>query len=273
MKRNFSIITIFTITTCLVLVACDSATLKLAKTQLKQARKQYEDKNYNQAKSLLDSVIEFSTEDIETQIKAKDLLRTISIEEQQRNLKYLDSMLVVREDALPPLKKNFLEVKEESLPLMFVHTKQLAAQNYMRSYIKASLDSAGNFYIISYYCGGPHINHTRIKAISGNQSAESEDVPFDELDNRHLDDSAHKWEIVKYKEGKDNGVTDFIAQNADKQVKIEFIGKSTASIYLEQYDKEAIRDSYEISLILKEIAQLKTNRENAVKELKRLGAL
>jgi len=255
----------------LTMIACESATDKLVKTHMKQADECYQQKNYIKAKGLLDTVIDISDPESETAIKARKLLRSISIDEQKNNLKYLDSMLIEREKALIPLKRNFLEVKEEGLPMMLVHTKQLAAHNYLRSYIKPALDSAGNYYITSYLCCGSFIHHTRIKASAGDQSIESEEVPFNDFENRHLDDGQYKWEIVKFKDGKDNGVIDFIAQNADKPIKIQYIGKSSTAVFLEQYDKEAIRDSYEISLILKEIAQIKTNRENAQKELKRLG--
>ncbi len=76
--------------------------------------------------------------------------------------------------------------------------------------------------------------------------------------------------MVNYKDGADNGIIDFIAQNVDKPLKVHFMGKGNYYIVMEKFDKEAISDGYEISFVLKDIAKIKKEISNVREELKRL---
>ncbi len=60
-----------------------------------------------------------------------------------------------------------------------------------------------------------------------------------------------KWEKVTYRDGKDNGVIDFIANNTDRRLKAVFLGKEYYYIILEDYDKIAVKDALALSKALK----------------------
>ena len=56
--------------------------------------------------------------------------------------------------------------------------------------------------------------------------------------------------------GKDNGVIQFIADNADRKLKAVFLGKRTYFIVLEEFDKQAVKDALALSNALKRKIQL-----------------
>ncbi len=66
-----------------------------------------------------------------------------------------------------------------------------------------------------------------------------------------------KWEKVSYRDGKDNGVIEFIAKNADRRLKAVFLGKRYYYIILETYDKEAVKKALELSKAIKKRKHLK----------------
>jgi hypothetical protein len=251
-------------------VSCGPSSGKRAQTHLSQAERYYQAKQFNEAKLELDTVMEKYPSEIKQFTLAKDLMRKINIEEQNQNIVFLDSMLEIKQKELEPLLKNFDTQEIEGLPANLVHKRQKTTNSFNRTYIKPVLDIDGNYYIVSHYCGQSTIEHNQIKVYLAGNAVTSEAVEFDESQNRRFNDAVYRWEIVQYKDGKDNGVIDFIAQNHDKPIKAQFIGKTSHYIVLETFDKEAIRDSYEISFILKEIARINTEKANAQKALDRL---
>jgi hypothetical protein len=260
-----SLIVIFNI----LFISCGPDANNIASVRYKKAQELFNNKEYNNAKLILDSIIEEQKEVAEYSTKATELLKTIKIQEQKNNIQYLDSMLRAKQTAMEPLMKNFI-IEDDYQKKVLTHKRQKTTNSYNRTYLRSHLDLNGNFYISSYFCGASNINHSQIKVSIGDRSINSEVVPFDDFNNRHFDDGGNKWEVVNYKDGKDNGIIDFIAQNMKSSIKVQFIGKGTQSIIMEQFDKEAIADGYEISFILQEIAKLKTDISNAKKELGRI---
>ena len=86
--------------------------------------------------------------------------------------------------------------------------------------------------------------------------------------NRTFDDGEWYWEIINYKNNRDNGIADLISNHYDTPLKVEYIGKSRHYIIMEQYDKEAIRDAYEISFLLRETAKIREQIEIVKNTLK-----
>lgn len=256
----------------LILASCGPNKEKIAQEKFERAQQQFQNKNYNDAKLIIDTITEFYPDQIEYTTRAKDLLRTITIEEQKSNLQFLDSVLTVKEAELEPLLKNFTESSDYGSKKILIHKRQKPENSYSRVYLRAHLDWDGDFYISSQYTGTSHINHNQIKVYFDGNSALSEKVEKDGFLNRQFEDGENVWEIVNYKDGKDNGVADFIASNWNKSLKVQFMGKKYYYIVMEKYDKEAIRDGYEISFVLKEIKKIKEEKEKVKKELFKLTA-
>lgn len=255
-----------------MIVACGPSREEVAKEKFATAQTHFSNKRYNDAKLMIDSITEFYSDQIEYTTRAKDLLRTITIEEQKSNLAFLDSLLSDNEKTLKPLMKNFRESSDYGPKKILIHKRQKPENSYNRVYLRAHLDHEGQFYISSRYTGETNIHHKQIKVYFSGNHALSEAIDIDGFNNRQFDDGGTKWEIVNYKNGKDNGVIDFIASNANQSLKVQFIGKKYYYILMEKFDKEAIRDAYEISVVLKENKRIKQEITKVESELKKLNA-
>lgn len=254
----------------LLVLACGPNAEKIAKDKFSRASVLYEKQQFNDAMLILDSIKEDFPGEIEYVTRADDLIRKMKIGEQERNLVYLDSILNKKQEELKVLMKNFTVSTLYGGKEILVHKRQKITNSYNRSYLCAHLDMKGNFYISSRYVGDKYINHDRIKVYHKDQSVISEKIPYDDLDNRRFEDGGTYWEIVNYKNNNDNGIIDFIAQNINLPLKVEFIGKSRYYIVMEKFDKQAISDGYEISFVLKEIGKLKSDKQLAENQLKSL---
>ncbi|WP_075591581.1 outer membrane protein assembly factor BamD [Labilibacter marinus] len=253
-----------------LLLACGPTPEEIAKEKFEKANDLFNQEKYNDAKVALDSIIENFPKEIEFVTRAEDLMRTIKIGEQERNLVFFDSALVKKEEELKVLMKNFIVSNDYGKKEVLIHKRQKPQNSYSRTYLRAHLDMEGNFYISSRYSGKNYIYHNKIKVYHKDQSVTSEQIPEDGFDNRKFEDQGTYWEVVNYKNNNDNGIIDFIAQNTSKPLKVQFIGKKHYYIVMEKFDKEAISDGYEISFVLKEIARIKKEKSNIKKELSRL---
>jgi hypothetical protein len=251
-------------------ISCGPTPEEVAADAFTRAQKLYEAKQFNDTKLLLDSIIENLPGQIEYVTRSEDLLRTIRTSEQEQNLVFLDSLLKAKEEELKPLMKNFRKSDEYGAKEILIHKRQKPENSYSRTFIRAHLDVDGNFYISSRYTGEHRLHHNRIKVYYNKKSATTEKIEEDGFLNRSFEDNGTMWEVVSYKDGKDNGVIDFIAANWDKSLKVQFIGKKYYYIVMEKFDKEAIKDANEISFILKDIAHIKKEIKNTKFQLSRL---
>jgi len=256
----------------IIVTSCGPDRAELAKAKFNKAEQLFSDKKFNDAKLEIDSIQEFYADQIEYVTKSNNLLRTITIEEQQQNLVFLDSILQSKEVELKPLMKNFIISSDYGSEKILIHKRQKPENSYARIYLRAHLNLDGDFYISSRYTGTTRIYHDQIKVYVGNNNTLSEEIKEDGRNNRHFEDGENHWEIVNYKNGTDNGVVDFIASNWDKSLKVQFRGRKYYYILMEKFDKEAIRDGYEISFVLKEIKRIKEEKEKVKQELNRLNA-
>lgn len=256
--------------TLFLLWGCTPSAVRMTDEKFDEAKALKDSGNFNLAKIKLDSVILLAGNQSEKGQEARKLLAEIEIDEQERNLRFLDSALVEQEALLEPLMKNFTLSDEYGSEKLLIHKRQKPENSYNRTYLRAHLSEDGNFYISSRYHGSRWINHNKIRVYLGSESVNSEEVADNGIDMRRFEDGEFKWEFVYYKDGKDNGIVDFIAANSDKPLRVEFIGKSREYIIMEQYDREAIRDAYEISFILKEIKRIKDEKKKSEELLNKL---
>jgi hypothetical protein len=253
-----------------LVLSCGPSRKKQASEKIQEALALRDSGKFNLAKLKLDTLIDQYGDLTEEVADAMRLLDAIRLDEQQRNVEYLDSMILVKTKELEPLLKNFIESDEYGPRAILIHKRQRPGNSYNRTFIKVYLNKEGEFYISSRYYGNSWIKHNQIKVYYGDKSVTSEVVSEDGVNNRQFEDGVNKWEIVDYKNGADNGIINFIASNVDKSLKVQFIGKKYYYIVMEKFDKEAIRDGYEISFVLKELSGLRKDKKKAEQEVKSL---
>lgn len=222
----------------------------------------YMNKNYNKSKVLLDSIIYNYQKEKQVFREAKDLMNIVYRTEQEKSLEFLDSLLTIREEEIKPLMDQFyIEDEKADVPVL-IHKRQSATRAYERSYLRAHTDINGSFYISSHYTGERYINHNQIKVDVDDVFAISDTIVNDAY-LRYFDDGGQFFEIVKYKKGSDNGTASFIAQNFNKKITVTFIGpRSKYRILLTDIDKECIRDTYYLAMLLRESIQIKSQIRN-----------
>lgn len=261
---SFALLLLFTI-------GCAPSNSELASKLLIEANILKDKKEYNRSKILLDSINSTYPDEQEVCIRASHLVNAISILEQQRIIQLSDSALKEKEATIKPLLLNFKRDVDSGDDTLLIHIRQLPQNSYNRSYIRANLNTKGDFYLSSQYVGESNINHTQMRAVCGSSVALSVEIKEDGSYNRHFEDEDVKWEIIQFKNNGDNGISDLIAKHYNEGIRVDLIGGNPYSIYLEEYDKEAIRDGYEISFLLKEIALLKETIKRSQRVVEKLS--
>lgn len=138
----------------------------------------------------------------------------------------------------------------------YIHKRQNFERAWNKSFIQVHLDEKGNIFLSSNYHGKDVLNHYAIRVYDGELSTKTDSVPVGSDQNHQSDFMDYKWEKVSYVNGKDNGVMQFIADHADKNLKAVFIGRRQFYIILESFDKQAIKDALELSAAIKQKGNL-----------------
>jgi len=208
----------------------------------------------------LDSVLILFPEAFTTIEKAKNMSRKINSELLFRKQDQYDQIT----KSIEILGKMFEKEKTEyDRYAQYVHKMQKFERRWDKSFIQVHLDDRGELYISSNYYGSEWLNHIGLRVYDGVFQAKTDTVLLDDINNHHSDFLNIHWEKVSYKNGKDNGVIQFIADNAERNLKAVFLGKRMYYIVLEEYDKQAIKDALALSNALK----LKIVLEKEMKEL------
>jgi len=254
----------------LLLVGCGPSPEEQAGEKLEEAVKLRDQGQLNMARMKLDTVIKQYGDLTEQVADAKRLLTDINLIEQKKSFEYLDSMITEKEAELDPLLENFIESDEYGSEMIYIHRRQRPEISYHRTFLRAHLDASGDFYISSRYHGKKWIRHNQIRVYNAGESVKSEEIPEDSFNNRRFEDGRDKFEIVRYKDGADNGIVNFISSNVEKPLKVEYIGDDHYYIVMEQFDKEAIRDAYETSFVLQELKGLKKEKNSVEERIRNL---
>ncbi|MFA5328838.1 MAG: hypothetical protein WC384_13680 [Prolixibacteraceae bacterium] len=204
----------------------------------------------------LDSILILYPEAFESVDKSKQLTKKIYAEILFRDQDQFDNL----ENQLNDLGKNFVTEKTEyDHYTQYIHKMQNFDRRWDKSFIQVHLDERGELYISSNYYGPQWLDHVGIRVYDGVFQAKTDTVPLDDPNNHHSEFMNTHWEKVSYKNGRDNGVIQFIADNPERNLKVVFLGKRMYYIVLEQYDKQAVKDALALSNALKQ--KIKLERE------------
>ena len=242
------------------LFSCGKSNKEKAAERLTLASSIYEKGDTTTALQQLDSVRSLFPEAIESIAKAKEMSHKINAEILSRKQDQFDKVC----GSVTELEKLFDKEKTEfDRFTQYIHKSQKFERRWDQSFIQLHLDERGEFYISSNYYGAEWLNHIGIRVYDGIFQAKTDTVSLDDPNNHHSEFMNTHWEKVSYMNGKDNGVIQFIADNADRNLKAVFLGKRQFFIVLETFDKQAIKDALNLSNALK----MKTELQKEIKEL------
>jgi hypothetical protein len=179
---------------------------------------------------------------------AKNMMTEINFELLHRKETALDTVNV----RIVQLENSFVKEKTEfDRFTQYIHKRQTFQRAWNRSFIQVHLDERGELYLSSNYHGKNSINHVGLRVYDGGDDAKTDSIPLADPDNHQSDFMEFKWEKVSYRNGKDNGVIEFIANHTERNLKAVFLGKGQYYIILEEFDKVAIKDALALSKAIK----------------------
>ncbi len=245
--KLFPIFLVISVT--ILVISCGKSDKELAAEKIQLAQLVYQAGDTTQALLHVDSIRSLYPTAIQEITAANQLRNTIYSELLYRKQDELDTLL----NKIEALEKNFITEKTEfDRYTQYIHKRQEPVRRWNKSYIQVHLDERGELYISSNYYGETQLNHTGLRVYDNDIQAKTEKVELGNALNHQSDFWETKWEKVSYTNGADNGAIEFIAENADRNLKAVFLGDEYYYIILEDYDKQAIKDALALSKLLKQ---------------------
>ena len=237
----------------LQLISCGKSDKQLATEKLQQAESYFQQGDTLKALQSADTVRMLYKGAIQQVVAATQFKKKVYAEMLYHAQDELDSV----KDEIAELGKNFIQEKTAfDRYTQYIHKRQDSQRRWNKSFIQIYLNEQGDLYISSNYYGDQWLDHIGIRVYDGDLQASTDTVPLTSPLNHHSDFLNTKWEKVSYTNGKDKNVIEFIAQNADRNLKAVFLGKRYSYIVLEAYDKQAFVQALAMSKALKRQAKL-----------------
>lgn len=259
MKRCVALFAVTSAIAAMIFAGCSSVEDKAA-LRLNHARMVLQNQDTVQALLHLDSVEILHPKAAYSVSSAKNLKREIAWEMLQHREKEKDSV----EARIVALEQKFIPGKSPfGRNVVYTHKNQVPENRLSNSFLQILTDDKGNLTLISNYYGGQWLEHTRIRVYDGDLEAKTDSVPLGNIDNYRGNFLDARWERVTFRNGRDKGVIELIAANPGKKLKAVYIGKRNQFIILEDRDKEAAKDAFDLSRLIK-------NRERLTREISEL---
>jgi len=250
------------------LISCNEK--KEAQMRLNEANVLYENKEYNAAKNVIDSIHVLFPYEVAVRKQALTLLRQVERSECERNIAYCDSLLPLYISELPDLIKGFVFEKNDDYDVIgnYIWNTMTVERNVERSYIRCGVNEEGEMYMASVYFGAP-LNHTGLHlSISTGSYAETPAIPYDGGLNYRFKDSGNTTEVVTYKGDHCKTIANFVMfVNEKDRIKATYSGGRSFSLNLSDVDKKAIRATYELANVLNNIHSLENEKARSEKKI------
>jgi len=245
-----------------------------ARKQLEQARNLYENTQYGLAKQTLDELKTQYPKDYDLQKEVLRLMREIELKEQQRNLVFCDSLLPIRESEIDAMMPYFVfEKTEYDREGRYTDKSWNPQVESGFSGIKTSVTEANDLVLTAVYHSATPIHFDRLKvSIPSGEYAETVAIPFDGGANYSFKDGGgNSYQIVTFQKERDNGVVAFIYAYAKEKITMMYAGGSKQPTrILSQREKDALVRTTDFVTALRELEQLKKEKEKAEKRIQYL---
>jgi len=251
-------------------VSCAENDKQKAEKVFAEAEKSFAQNNFEQAKILIDSIHKAFPRQVDFRRKCDTLSWKMTIAEIEIELPNLN--LQIKNDVLEAEKiaKNFKFIKDEKYQVVgdYEHISMNTAANAGRNYLKPITDEKGNFRFISTLVGRK-LNHRALRANVGDLSAETQKAA--ETNCNSYNDFGVNYETALFTTETAKDFILFIMQNADNQIKITLLGDKDFSYNLTKKDANVFVETFNFSLLLKNIADNQAKKEMMEREFMRLS--
>ncbi len=254
---------------CVALLAASSCdnTDKQAAALLAEAQEAYRAGDYEQAKTLADSIKVLYPKAYDVRHQGNRLIQDIELAAEQRNVAWLDSIIAAKQDSLSLVKSRFTLEKDTAYQQTgnYFAPSQIVEKNLHRSYLRFQTDETGQLSMTSIYCGSGNIHHTSVRVTAPDGSYAETPASSDSYETTDLSEHIEK---ADYKYGEDGGVIDFICMNHDKNLKVTFKGDRQYSTVMSAADRNAAANVSSLSRLLTSITGANKMKEESVLKIR-----
>lgn len=245
----------------MALFSCNSDEKK-AEELFQRAESSFATGDYSLAKLQIDSIRTLYPKAFEVRKAGIKLMQQVDLQEQQKTLVYLDSVMAVKQASLDSIRGNFALEKDTAYQEVgnYFYPTQTVEKNIGRSFLRGQVNERGEMSITSIYCAGGKLHHRAVKVSVDDLFAETPISP----DCYETTDLGKAIEKADYKLGSDGGVIAFITANQDKKrIRLEFIGDRNYKTTMQPNDIKAIAELSRLAQILSSIEAIKKEQNEA----------
>lgn len=245
----------------MALFSCNSDEKK-AEELFQRAESSFATGDYSLTKLQIDSIRTLYPKAFEVRKAGIKLMQQVDLQEQQKTLVYLDSVMAVKQASLDSIKGNFVLEKDTAYQEVgnYFYPTQTVEKNIGRSFLRGQVNERGEMSITSIYCAGGKLHHRAVKVSVDDLFAETPISP----DCYESTDLGKAIEKADYKLGADGGVIAFIKANQDKKrIRLEFIGDRNYKTTMQPNDIKAIAELSRLAQVLSSIEAIKKEQNEA----------
>lgn len=245
----------------MALFSCNSDEKK-AEELFQRAESSFATGDYSLTKLQIDSIRTLYPKAFEVRKAGIKLMQQVDLQEQQKTLVYLDSVMAVKQASLDSIKGNFVLEKDTAYQEVgnYFYPTQTVEKNIGRSFLRGQVNERGEMSITSIYCAGGKLHHRAVKVSVDDLFAETPISP----DRYETTDLGKAIEKADYKLGSDGGVIAFITANQDKKrIRLEFIGDRNYKTTMQPNDIKAIAELSRLAQVLSSIEAIKKEQNEA----------
>ena len=215
-----------------------------AENILSEAQSLYDSGKYMEAIGTIDSLMKKHPGIIDVQRQAMHL-KTLVVEKQTiLDSIANDSAIVANKQIVDSLANNFKYVKTADMVEGYYVSKNVSGDNLTkRTNIEARINEMGEIYLVSSLYG-KSIKHTKLRAVAGDSTVETEAVPYGNARNYRFKDGGTPVEMVTFRKADCDTLCQFIADNVAKDIKVELIGGKKYPLPLPSKTKNLIAETY-----------------------------
>lgn len=243
--------------------AC-SSDKKDAQKLLDEARGLYKNGDYILAKKAVDSLKTLYPKAF-TQINASfALVDSIRKDENNRIISRCDSLMRIYNPVIDSVKQFFIyqRNKEFQEKGFYISKDDFTGAQLSYTTLRSGVDETdGQIYIESVFIGKQIHNKIKVSLKDGS-FAESLPVNGEGL-NFRFSNMGKQYEIIKFAGNDENGVAAFIAAHFNAPITVFLSGEGNYLYTLSKKSGSAINKAYELSVLLKQLDSLKTEKEKA----------
>lgn len=245
----------------MTLFSCNSDEKK-AEELFQRAESSFATGDYSLTKLQIDSIRTLYPKAFEVRKAGIKLMQQVDLQEQQKTLVYLDSVMAVKQASLDSIRGNFVLEKDTAYQEVgnYFYPTQTVEKNIGRSFLRGQVNERGEMSITSIYCAGGKLHHRAVKVSVDDLFAETPISP----DCYETTDLGKAIEKADYKLGSDGGVIAFITANQDKKrIRLEFIGDRNYKTTMQPNDIKAIAELSRLAQVLSSIEAIKKEQNEA----------